>query len=314
MEPAVLTQAGIIASRREPETLHSYLELHGEQGPQLEDSGTEIGIVTNITGIQFFRLSYYGKACHAGTTPMSDRQDAALGAAAFTLDTRKLLQDTFPDCLMNIGQIHLEPGNFNIVPEKAGLNVEYRSPDPQQLNNLRNSIFQCAHVIAERFKLNLDIEELPGRMPTPMNLQIQKAIQHAVDEKHLSHMHLHSGPGHDAQALARVIPSGVIFVPSIGGISHSPDEYTPSEACVNGANVLLHTALQIASTPKSELLPENSDLSGSEPLILPMSVPVLPGIDLHIDYDKNLSGPTTPDVCLVQSLGRHQSPKPGQRP
>ncbi len=223
LERAGLREAGIFTAQRDPATLAGYLELHIEQGSRLFQSGVDIGIVQGIMGIASFRLVFTGRANHAGTTPMADRRDAGLGAASFTLAARQLVMDYFPGCVVNVGSLHLEPGAFNIVPGRAELALECRA-----------------------FGLGLDVITLGVHAPAPMNQLVQQAIQEAAANLGLSAQVLPSGAGHDAQNLALLCPTGMIFIPSVDGISHSPLEFSSLQSCLNGANVLLGAALRLA--------------------------------------------------------------------
>lgn len=247
LKRAGLSEESILTARRDPKTLACYLELHVEQGPQLNETGNQIGVVTNIAGISFYRITFHGRAEHAGTIPMEDRRDAALGSSAFTLSLRNLILEKFPDCFANIGKVHYEPGAFNIVPEKAVMSMEFRAAEADRFRALEESILHQAERDASRFGLGLDIEHLGKRDPVEMNPIVQKAIHGAAKELGLRTMHMVSRAGHDAQPLATLCPTGMIFIPSVSGISHSPEEFSDWQDCVNGANVLLQAALRLAT-------------------------------------------------------------------
>ena len=244
---AGLTAQGILNARHDPATLVGYLEMHVEQGPLLESQGVHIGVVTHISGIAFYRLTYHGKAGHAGTISMSERQDAAQGASAFTLAARQIILDQFPDCFSNVGVIHFEPGLFNVIPEKAVLGFEFRSAYAESFKQLEMALLQRAQEEADRYNLYLDVEFLGQRDPVELNSTFRLTIKDAATQIGLSTMPIISRAGHDAQALADICPTGMIFIPSVAGISHSPEELSHWEDCVNGANVLLQTTLCIAN-------------------------------------------------------------------
>jgi len=245
---AGLSEAALFTARRDPATLAGYLELHIEQGPRLTQSAIAIGVVTAIVGITSYRLTYTGRANHAGTTPMDARQDAGLGAATFTLTAREMVVRDFPGCAVNVGQMRFEPGAFNIIPGLAELALEFRAPDAQRLSELEDTLLSLAGLVARQSGLQLALEPLGGCVPAPMSARAQAAITAAADSLALTHIELVSGAGHDAQVLAPLTPSGMIFVPSRAGLSHSPDEFTAWDDCVNGANVLLRAALKLAET------------------------------------------------------------------
>lgn len=243
---AGVTEAGLLAARRDPATLAGYLELHIEQGPTLARNAVPIGIVQGIVGIQSFRLTYHGQANHAGTTPMDQRADAALGAAAFTLTARELVLRDFPGCTVNVGQMRFGPGAFNIIPGEAELALEFRAPDPQRLQDLEKVLLGLADVVGRQYGLTLAAEPLGGCLPAPLGARARAALTTAADSLALVHTPLFSGAGHDAMSLAPLTAAGMVFVPSHAGVSHAPLEFTEWEDCVNGANVLLRAALTLA--------------------------------------------------------------------
>ena len=241
-----LTEEGLLAARRDPGTLAGYLELHIEQGPVLDRAGVDIGIVTGIIGSASFSVVFEGEARHAGTTPMDARRDAALGAAAFVLGVRETVTTGFPGCVATIGDIATEPGSYNVVPGRARLRMECRSLDSEEQDALERALTERAHAEGERFGLDVTVERLGRWEPAPTDDRVQAAFEHAAAALELSALRMPSGAGHDAQALAAITPSGMVFVPSVGGISHDPSEHTRWEDCVNGANVLLNATVELA--------------------------------------------------------------------
>ena len=246
MRRAGLSEAGMLAAARPPGSLAGYLELHIEQGLRLERGGLDIGIVSAIVGISSYRLTFLGRADHAGTTTMDDRLDASLGASAFTLAAREIVQRDFPGCVVNVGRMDFSPGAFNIVPARVELSLEFRAPEEGQFVRLDSAVIERAAMEAKRFGLELNTGFLGRHSPTPMSQIARDAFATACDDLGLSHVPLVSGAGHDAQSLAHVCPVGMIFVPSVDGASHSPREFTHWEDCLNGANVLLQAALHLA--------------------------------------------------------------------
>lgn len=245
---ADLTEDGLLSAKRDPKTLAGYLELHIEQGPRLMRSAVAIGVVTGIVGIRSLRLTYHGQANHAGTTPMEARADAGLGASAFTLTAREMVLRDFPHCVVNIGQMRFEPGAFNIIPGQAELALEFRAPETNELYDLEKSLLGLADLIGRQYGLKLAMEQVGECSPAPMGQRAQAAITAAADSLALTHTALHSGAGHDAQSLAPLTEAGMIFIPSRDGLSHSPDEFSAWEDCVNGANVLLRAALKLCES------------------------------------------------------------------
>ena len=248
LERAGLKEEELAGARREPASLAGYLELHIEQGPILERARRQIGVVTSIVGARSFRLAFVGSAGHAGTTPMNARRDAGLAAAAFALAVEDVVTRDFPGCVATVGELRLEPGAFNVIPGVARVALECRSARPDELDLLEGALLAQAHADATSREVTLDITPVGRWEPTPLDPDVCDAVEAASHELGLSSLRLHSGAGHDAQALAAIAPAGMIFVPSVGGVSHDPGELTHWEDCVNGANVLLRAALALAAS------------------------------------------------------------------
>ncbi|MBK7319358.1 Zn-dependent hydrolase [Candidatus Villigracilis affinis] len=242
-----LTEDGLFQAKRAKESLAGYLELHIEQGKRLERAKIDIGIVSAIVGYGSYRMSYVGRADHAGSTTMEDRRDAGQGVAAFILAARETVMRDFPNCVANVGKIEFAPGASNIVPARADFLLEFRSPDEDQLAKLDATLMTLAKEKAEQFGLQLIAEPLGKHLPNLMSTEIQEAFKNSCDDLKLSSTVLASGAIHDAQSLVDVCPIGMIFVPSVDGASHAPREFTKWEDCVNGANVLLQTVLRLAA-------------------------------------------------------------------
>ena len=243
---AGLTESGILAAARDPKTVAGYLELHIEQGNRLIEQRKDIGIVTTIVGIRSRWLKFLGRADHAGTTPVNRRRDAAQGAAAFTLAVRDLVMKDFPDSVVNVGNMEFAPAAFNVVPEAVKVALQFRADENNKLDRMEKALLEEAGRAAQRFGLRWEMAPLESIAPVDMNPKVQEAIIRACENLNLSYVMLSSGAGHDAQSMASIGPAGMIFVPSAGGFSHSPREFTEWQDCCNGANVLLHAALTLA--------------------------------------------------------------------
>ena len=248
LKRAGLSPEKLFDARRDLRTIAGYIELHVEQGPLLYQNNTQIGVVDRISGISFYQLHYLGSAEHAGTASMQNRRDAAQGASAFTLAARKIILEQFPDGYSNVGMVEYFPGLFNVVPGKAVLSLEFRSADNADFANIRLAMLNEAQKIADQYHLGLEIDFLGEREPVSMHTDFQNAIRRSCEDLGLTNMKITSRAGHDAQSFASDVPTGMIFVPSARGISHSPEEFTPWEDCVNGANVLLQTVLRLADS------------------------------------------------------------------
>ncbi len=240
-----LSDAGILEARREPARLTAYLELHIEQGTALETAAADIGVVSSIAGIASMRISYHGRADHAGTTGMDERLDASQGAAAFITQAHALVSGSFPGCVFNVGRMSLEPGAFNIVPAEATLWVEFRAPASDILQRMRLALDRLGAGIAEELGLSYRSEALDLQRPVDCDAGVQRAFRGACETLGLRFITMVSRAGHDAMVLAGICPAGMIFVPSTGG-SHSWRESADWADCVNGANALLQAALRLA--------------------------------------------------------------------
>jgi len=246
MKRAGLDEEGIFKATRPKDSLAGYLELHIEQGKRLERMGINIGIVSAIVGIRSYRLSFIGRADHAGSTLMTDRADASLGASAFALAAREIVMGRFPNCVANVGKMDFIPGAFNIVPARVDLCLEFRSSDAEQFENLDAALMASAKEQAGRFGLELRSECFEKHVPNLMSSGIQKTFADSCNDLGLTHTSFASGAIHDGQSFDGICPIGMIFVPSVDGASHAPRELTKWDDCVNGANVLLQTALKLA--------------------------------------------------------------------
>lgn len=243
---AGLTIDSILTAHRDPASLAGYVELHIEQGKRLEEAEAALGVVTSVVGIRSFWLNFRGEAAHSGTSPVNERRDALRGAAEFILWAQQMVIDRFQPGTMNCGIATTSPGAFTIVPERVKLALEFRHASKEHLDAMETTLMGLAQDAAEVHGLRLDITSLGGVEPTQFDEGVVQTIEAAADALDLSHMRLVSFAGHDAQNLAQITPTAMIFVPSVNGISHSPREYTRDEDVVNGANALLHTLLLMA--------------------------------------------------------------------
>jgi N-carbamoyl-L-amino-acid hydrolase len=206
----------------------------------------EIGVVTAIFGSRSFSLRFVGEAGHAGTTPMDARRDAGLAAAAFALAANELVVAEFPGCVATVGEMRFEPGAHNVIPGVAAVRLEFRAGDMPTMDEMERGMLERARVAAAARGVDFEVAGVGRWTPVPCDPAVVDAVEAAARRLGLRAMRMASGAGHDAQALAEVTPAGMVFVPSIGGRSHDPSEHTPWQSCVNGANVLLGAALELA--------------------------------------------------------------------
>ena len=224
-------------------SLHAYLELHIEQGGTLERQSIPIGVVQGIVAIDGFDAVIRGFANHAGTTPMADRQDALVAASHLTLAVRDIVTSRPGRQVGTVGHVEVSPNSPNVIPGEVRLSIELRDLEPATLKTLGAAIAARAEQIARDTGTRIELVPNRHNPPAEADAAIQDAIARAADRRGLGAVRMPSGAGHDAQMMARLCPMGMIFVPSIGGISHSPRERTTWEDCARGADVLLDTVL-----------------------------------------------------------------------
>jgi len=231
----------IAEARLKPGAFRCYLELHIEQGGTLEQAGIPVGVVEGIVAIDRYEVEIEGFANHAGTTPMPQRQDALLAASYLTVAVNEIVRAEPGRQVGTVGQIAVSPNVPNIVPGAVQLTVELRDLSSKKIAGLAERIRARAKEIGEQTKTEIAFRPAAHHDEALATPEIQQTIEGAAAKLGLQTRRLPSGAGHDAQMMARVGPMGMIFVPSVGGISHSPRELTRWEDCVNGANVLLET-------------------------------------------------------------------------
>ena len=231
--------------RRKRGDIHAYLELHIEQGGILDTEKINIGVVEGIVGIQQWEVKIEGFANHAGTTPMNQRRDALLAAAKFIEAVNRIVTNVPGRQVGTVGKIQASPGAYNVIPGKVILGLELRDLDASKVQMLYQRIRDEAGQIAQSTGTTFDFTETNAIVPAPTDQRLRKLIDETAKGLGLSTRSMPSGAGHDAQEIARLCPVGMIFMPSVGGISHSPKEYSRPEDIANGANVLLHTLLRL---------------------------------------------------------------------
>jgi N-carbamoyl-L-amino-acid hydrolase len=229
-------------------SIHGYFELHIEQGGTLEKSATPVGVVEGIVSIQRHRAVIKGFANHAGTTPMAERQDALLAASRLTIAVREAVMSKPGRQVGTVGHLEVQPNAPNVIPGTVTMTIELRDLSPDTLAALAAEIRGRAASIARTSSTTIEITSLGGNPPALAAPMMQTIIERASASAGLGTSRLPSGAGHDAQMMAQLCPMGMIFVPSVGGISHSPRELTRWEDCANGATVLLNAVLELDKT------------------------------------------------------------------
>jgi N-carbamoyl-L-amino-acid hydrolase len=229
----------VAEARRPPGDIATYLELHIEQGGTLEREAINIGVVEGIVGIRQWEVTVTGFQNHAGTTPMDQRHDALLSTARFVDMVNRVVRTEPGRQVGTVGRIQAFPGAPNVIPGRAVCALELRDLDAAKIERLYNNIVAEAERIGDANDTSFAFRPLHENVPAPSDPAIRELIAHTAKQLGFSTRHMPSGAGHDAQAMAQLGPMGMIFIPSIGGISHSPKEFSTTEDIVRGANVLM---------------------------------------------------------------------------
>ncbi|MFF2299618.1 M20 family metallo-hydrolase [Arthrobacter sp. NPDC058127] len=232
-----------------PGSLHGYVELHVEQGPVLEKSGAAIGVVTAIAGIERLLATFTGRADHAGTMPMDMRHDALAAAAASVVVVEREGCGAPVHGVSTVGRIESGPGSFNVVPDNARFWAEMRSTEADWLTGAKRRVAESIGIEASNRGVDLVVEWLNDQAPVRAHEKIQDTIARAADDLSFDWEAIPSGAGHDAAHLAHLGPMGMIFVPSISGRSHCPEEKSDFAQIAQGVHVLTTTLLHMDRTP-----------------------------------------------------------------
>jgi N-carbamoyl-L-amino-acid hydrolase len=231
---------------RPRDSVSAYVELHIEQGLVLPERNAAIGVVTAIAGIRRYEVTVEGRADHAGTTPMSLRRDALVGAAGVIRMVEELARTRSsqrPYLVATIGKISVEPNAINAVPGSVRMILETRSTEDAELADFEQQLWQRIESDLQQHGLHLKISPMSKTTPTACSPLIQEAIEQAATDAGLNTTHLPSGAGHDGVFVARIAPMGMIFVPCRDGRSHAPEEWAEPADCANGTRVLAETLL-----------------------------------------------------------------------
>ena len=231
--------------RRAPGAAAAYVELHIEQGGTLERDRIDIGVVEGIVGIGWWDVTIEGFSNHAGTTAMNDRRDSMLAAARFTEMVNRVVTSVPGRQVGTVGRLQAFPGAPNVIPGKVVLSLELRDLDAKKIATLYERVRSEAAQIGEATGTTFGYQSTHDSAPALTDKRVQQVVEGSAKALGLTTKHMPSGAGHDAQHMARLCPSGMIFVPSAGGISHSPKEFSTPKDITNGANVLLRTVLAL---------------------------------------------------------------------
>ncbi len=231
----------LVDARRAPGSIAAYIELHIEQGMVLTEHNAKIGVVEGIVGIRYWEVTVEGEARHAGTTPMAHRRDALLTASRFVELVHDVVTSEPGAHVGTVGRLAVHPGAPNVVPGRVTLTLELRDIDETKIEQLYKRISDACLEIAKRNRTAITLRPTHAVVPAPTDPTLRAAIANAAAALNLRTHLMPSGAGHDAQNMAVLGPSAMLFVPSVMGVSHSPHELTTDEDVVNGANVLLGT-------------------------------------------------------------------------
>ena len=226
---------------------HAYIELHVEQGPILDKEGIQVGAVENLQGISWQEVTITGEANHAGTTPTYLRKDAGLAAAKINCYLRERALQSGGTTVATVGTIRFEPNAINVIPDKVVFTIDLRNPNDEILKDEEKRLKEFMENLAKEDEVNITSEQLVRFDPVTFSEKIVQTVEKSAKARGLSQRRMTSGAGHDAQMIARIADVGMIFVPSIGGISHNPNELTNDEDLIAGANVLLDVVKELSA-------------------------------------------------------------------
>jgi hydantoinase/carbamoylase family amidase len=225
----------------------AYLELHVEQGPVLEDAGISLGIVTAIAGQRRLRATVEGVSGHAGTVPMTGRSDALCGASELILALETAAREA-GDAVATVGWMNVGPNGTNVVPGSVAFSLDIRSPDDSKLDAIEAAFARAAERVQRERGVTVALEAFERRKPTPMTPLVREAIARAFATLDKPSLDVPSGAGHDAMSLGTIVPTGMIFVPSIGGRSHVGEERTADADLVLGVEALAAAVAEVDRT------------------------------------------------------------------
>lgn len=227
---------------------HAFVELHIEQGPILEDAGITIGVVEGVQGISWTELKLSGQSCHAGTTPIRLRKDPGIVASRVNVFVRELAERFGDSQVATCGVVTHVPNLVNVVPSEVAMTVDLRNTDEHVLRKAEAEFRDFVTLAAADEGVSVETRTLARFEPVDFDERVVGAIERTAASVQLSSRRMPSGAGHDAQMFARICPTGMIFVPSVNGISHNVSEFTTSDDIAAGANVLLRVMLELAGT------------------------------------------------------------------
>lgn len=233
----------------QPEQLKAFLELHIEQGPVLFQKDQQIGVVDGISGVFKWIVHLKGKADHAGTAPMDMRSDAFMGVADFAHEIERIIAENGTDkTRITVGKVELKPGHPHTVPGEAIFTIVGRDMEESVMQELADACRKTLSAIARKHRLMFEYEQVSWLPPKHCSARLTDVIEAQVKARGYSYTRMPSGAGHDTQFLTEITDAGLIFIPSVNGVSHAPDEWSHWHDVAAGANVLLDTVVAVATT------------------------------------------------------------------
>lgn len=235
-------------ANRQGEPIKAFFELHIEQGPVLEKENKKIGIVTGIAAPVRYAIKIIGAPSHSGTTPMNLRRDALLGASEIALELEKIaIQEQPYGTVATVGVLEVASGAMNVVPGEVEIKVDIRGTSIESRQRVVNHLHETIHYVKQKRGLDVICQELSFEEPVPLSEQIITMTEKICEQKNIPYKKMPSGAGHDAMNMMKLCPTGLIFIPSVNGLSHHPDEFTSLEDILIGVDVLEEMVLQYAT-------------------------------------------------------------------
>lgn len=233
-------------AKRDKSSIHCFLELHIEQGASLDKKGTSLGIVSSIAGVSRYEVVIHGEANHSGSTVMADRKDALVAAAEFIAMVPKIVEEHGNEfTVATVGTIKVSPNSVNVVPGMCTFNLEIRDQEDEMISLIEKKLTEHLKKVCEKAVDSFDLRQISYHKPAPMSPWVKDEIEGAIKELGFDYEVVPSGAFHDSLVMTERFNTGMIFVPSVKGISHSRDEFTPEKDIEKGCQVLLNTVLAI---------------------------------------------------------------------
>lgn len=226
--------------------IKAFIELHIEQGCRLESNEKSVGVVTAIAGQNRYNVEITGSPNHAGTTPMNLRNDALHGATIMINNLLDMANEYGDPLVCTVGELNVDPNIVNVIPGKVKFSIDLRHTDQAILDEFSKKFQEMISEVAAERDLESNVDMWMEEPPTPMADEVIETIEGKCSENDYNYMVMHSGAGHDSQMIAKHVPTGMLFVPSQNGVSHSPEEFTETKDLVNGVEVLIDTLYELA--------------------------------------------------------------------